>query len=246
MGPAELQLTHQVVGFVALIAEPSTTPQAVGADQRYLAHGAVADSLNQRLAGRGVTALDPGEDIDALPLGLLARAEQSMQTARIGGEWFLHKHIDALADGVLHVQRPDVRARRAHGYIAGPEDVDGSAVGVEATELAVLGDVDFVGKPFPQRLERPFHLLLDEIGRGIQLDRPAVRNRQGVTNGAGAAPAAANQRQADSVVFTGESDRSDTAEHGRACGERTTLFEKLSTVDIGLVDRFSHVCLLGL
>ncbi|MGB2807800.1 MAG: hypothetical protein WBC22_08670 [Sedimentisphaerales bacterium] len=168
-----------------------------------------------------------------------------MQATRIGGEWLLHKHIDALADGVLHVQRPDVRARRTHGYIAGSEDVDGLAVGVEATEPAVLGDVDFVGKLFPQRLERPFHLLLDEIGCGIQLDRPAVRDRQGVADGAGAAPPAAEQRQADCVVFTGKSDRSDTAKHGRARGQRATLFQKLSTVDIGLVDRFSHVCLLN-
>ncbi|MDH4240329.1 MAG: hypothetical protein OEW48_12270 [Phycisphaerae bacterium] len=108
-----------------------------------------------------MTALDPGEDLDALLLGLLARPEQSMQTARIGGEWFFHKDVDALADGVLHVQRPDVRAGRAHGYITGPENVDGSAVGVEATESAVLCDVDFVWKLFLQRLDRSFHLLID-------------------------------------------------------------------------------------
>ncbi|MHC4655925.1 MAG: hypothetical protein ACYS91_13060 [Planctomycetota bacterium] len=90
-----------------------------------------------------------------------------MQTARIGGERFFHKDVDALADGILHVHRPDVRARRAHGYIAGPEDVDGPAVGVEATKLAVLRDVDFVRELFLQRLDRPFHLRIDEIGRSV-------------------------------------------------------------------------------
>ena len=32
--PAELELAHQVVGLVALVAQPAAAAQAVGADQR--------------------------------------------------------------------------------------------------------------------------------------------------------------------------------------------------------------------
>ncbi len=179
-----------------------------------------------------MTALDASEDLDALLLGLPAGAEQPMQTARIRGEWFFHKDVYALFDCVLDMQGPDVGTSCAHGYIAWSEDVDGLAVGVEATELPVLRYLDFVREPFLQRLNRPFHLRIDQIGRGIELNRTTVRDRKGVANRAGAATATAEQRQADCVVFAGERGRCDTAKNRRTCSDRTALFQKLSTVDI--------------
>ncbi len=76
MYPAKLELTHQFVGIFALIAEPSSATQAVSANQRYLTHFAVADFLNQRLAGGGMTALESCGDLDVLLLGQFAGAEQ--------------------------------------------------------------------------------------------------------------------------------------------------------------------------
>ncbi|HUS71897.1 MAG TPA: hypothetical protein VMY06_02440 [Sedimentisphaerales bacterium] len=92
---------------------------------------------------------------------------------------------------------------------------------------------------------RRFHSTFVEVGHSVELDRPTVRNGQGVANGTAAAPATANKGQADSVVSGSEGCGRETPEYGRASGERTTLFQKLSTVDFGLVDGLSHVCLLG-
>jgi len=50
MNLAELQLSHQVVGSIALAYEPPAASQAIGSDQRYIAHFPVAYFLNERLA----------------------------------------------------------------------------------------------------------------------------------------------------------------------------------------------------
>ena len=56
MNLAEQQLVHEVVG-IFLLAQPPAAAQAIGANVGYLAHFAVADLLDQRLAGRRMPAL---------------------------------------------------------------------------------------------------------------------------------------------------------------------------------------------
>ena len=127
--------------------------------------------------------------------------------ARIGRERLFHENVDALLDGVLDVQRSNIGARRAHGNVAGPEDVDGPFIGVETDKLPVCADVHLVRVPFSEGFKAQFHFLFMEIGHRIQLDGAGVWNTQSIADGAGAATTASDQRQANRVVLPGEGDR---------------------------------------
>jgi hypothetical protein len=83
-----------------------------------------------------------------------------------------------------------------------------------------------------------------DVGHRVQLYRPFIWNVQSITYGAGAATAAADQGQANSLVIPGESDGRDSPEHSSASGHSTALLDELSTVYVGFVGGFSHVCLL--
>ena len=52
MDSAELELVHEIVGLVALRAEPADTAETVRPNQRNVAHRAVANLVDQCLACR--------------------------------------------------------------------------------------------------------------------------------------------------------------------------------------------------
>ena len=82
---------------------------AIGADELDVAHRAVADLLDQGLAGRGMAAHQPGGDLEVLLLGRFAGAEDALDAARVGGEILLHEHVDALLHGIFQVRRAEGR-----------------------------------------------------------------------------------------------------------------------------------------
>lgn len=231
--PPEFELAHQPVGVGAHVAEPAAAFVAVGADQRDVAHRAVADLLDQRLAGGRVSALEPGEDLDALLLGLFARGQKPVQAAWIGGEGLLHEHVDPLPDRVLDVDRSDVRPGCAQGDIARPQAIDRLLIPLEPDELPLAGDIDPVLELVVQSLALVLHAFGVQIGHRVELHRPAVGHGQGVPDGPGAAPAAAEQRQADGVVGGRMEGRSQTPEHSRPRGDGATTFEEFPAVDLG-------------
>ena len=127
---------------------------AVGADELDLAHRAVADLLDQRLAGGGMAAHQAGGDLEVLLLRRLAGPENPLDAARIGREVLLHEHVDALLHGILEVRRAEGGVRGQHGHVARPQAVDRLAVGVEAQEPPLRRHVDLVAEQLGQGLVR--------------------------------------------------------------------------------------------
>ena len=157
-----------------------------------------------------MAAHQSGGDLEVLLLRRLAGPQNLPHAARIGGEALLHEDVHALLDRVVQVRRAEAGVRGQQGHVARPQAVDGLAIGVEAEELPLLGHVDLLAELLAQRLVRGLQAILEQVGHGDQLDRPAG-GRKGVAHRAAAAVAAADDGQPDGVVLAGVDVRNDRA-----------------------------------
>ena len=155
--PAVLDLPQQFADFRVAPAELTTTPHARGPDQLDVAQLAVADPLDQSLAGHGVAAHEPRGDLQILFVRLLSRAKHALEASRIGRERFLHEDVYAFLHRILQVRRPAICIGGQHGHVPRPQAIDGVSIGVKSDELAIVRDVDLVAKPLLQGFQRVGH-----------------------------------------------------------------------------------------
>ena len=138
-----------------------------------------------------MAALQSGHHLDVSPHGLRVGPQNPMQTAGIRREGFLHEHVDALADGVLHVDRPNVGSGRAQGDVAGMQQVDellGTArkrlLHLTHPALVVVSDNDQVVDP------EGSDKVYEKIGSASKELLRISSSRHNIIYGNGATPAA--------------------------------------------------------
>ena len=103
---------------------------------------------------------------------------------------------------MAEVDPAEGRRRGKNHHVARLQTIHRLPVAVEADELAVLGYVDLVAALLLQLLEASLETVLKDVGHGDQFDR-AAGGGQGVGRRAGAAPAAADQRDPNRIAAGG-------------------------------------------
>ncbi len=173
-----------------------------------------------------MAAHQPCGDLEILLFGGLARPDDPPDSHRIGSKTLLHEDVHPLLHRVLQVSRPEAGMGRQQGHVARLQAVDRLAVGVEAQELPVGGNVDGRGE-FPAKVPvRDLEPWLEDVGHGDQLG-VAVGDRQGVGHRPGSAASAADQRQADRVVLGGVDAWNRHTGQGGARGQFPAPFHEI-------------------
>ena len=154
-------------------------------------------------------------------MGFFVEHEHAARGGAIDGERLFHEDVEALGDGVRVVDPAEGRRRGEDDDVTGGEAIDRFLIGVEADEFALFGHVDlrleFVGEAFLELLVAIGEAVVEDVGHGDEFEL-AVLDRQGVLNGAAAAAAAANEGDADGVVFGGVDGRRGERCQGGDCG----------------------------
>ena len=174
-----------------------------------------------------MTAHQAGGDLQVLLLGRLAGPDEPPDADRVRGETLFHEHVHALLHRVFQMDRAERGVRRQQSNVARTQAVDRLAVGVETHELPVGGHVnrrpELAGRPAARAVDAR----LEQIGHGHELGI-AVGHCQRVGRGPAAAPAAADQGQANRVVLPGMDVRNRHLCQGRARSQLPTPRHELS------------------
>ena len=194
------------------------------------------DSVRQRLASRGAgddTRIDELLALDEQRRKAIAEVEQlKAQRNRVS------KEIGALM-GQKKTTEAEAKKQetRAIGEritaldrtVAEVEQArDRLLVGVEADELPLRGHVNPLAKLLGQRRVRGEQAVLKQIGHRHHLHGSAGR-LHGVGHRPAAAPAAADQSEADRVVFGGVDMRQDDSRQSGGRRDPAGIFQKLTT-----------------
>ena len=200
--PFEIAELGEPAGLLAK-PYPLIVPVALPADE--LADGAVVDALHNLHVTRLVPTLRAGDDREFFLFRDLRRRDHRPAANGIDRDGFFHEHIFPRRDRRLEMHRPEARRRREdHEVDVGREDF---LVGVEAPET--LRGVEF---EFRFRCR---DLPLKQIAHGHDLN---ARGRiEAVLRRAGAAPAAADEPDADAIRAGGGAE---SARRGEVGGER--------------------------
>ena len=202
--PVEVEPVADLVLHVAPVLLAALVPQAarvVGRLERGdVADRAIMDAAHGLLLGELIAVAEARDDREALLASLLAGGHHRAHAGAVGGDRLLDEQVLARFDRGRDVQRTEVRRGGEQHDVAA---VDHALVGVEADE-AVLGiDVD-LGRDVGAVLQCA-QAAVDLIGEGV-----AERHELGVRVGAqrvlrraGAAPAAADQTDAQHVRAAG-------------------------------------------
>jgi len=174
-----------------------------------------------------MAAHQAGRDLQVLLLGFLARPDDPLDPGRIGSETLLHEHVHALLHGIFQMDRPKARMGCQQGHIAGLQAVDRFAVGVEAQELPLRGNVDRRAELAGQAPQRGVQTRLENVGRGDQLGI-AVGHRQRIGHRSRPAASAADQRQTDRVVLGRVNLRNGHRGQRGACRQDPAVMDELA------------------
>ena len=261
VGMPGAQLPEQLVLAARERAHEIARVHAIGADELDVAHRAVANLLDQGLAGRGMPGHETGADLEVLLLGSFARPQDAFDAARVGREILFHEHVDALLDGILQVRRAESGVGGQHRHVARAQAINGVPIGVEAQELPLGRHVDKVAQRLLQHGVGLINLVLADISHGNQFDRPAgaradrplgatviaqdqPAGRHGIGHRAAAPSTAADQGQVDGVVGCRMNVRNGHPRQGRGGGELAGGFDEFATrgklISVGLHGRHAR------
>jgi hypothetical protein len=72
-----------------------------------ITHGPIPNLLDERLPRRGMSAHEPGADLEALLFSGFTRAKDAFDATGISRKIFFHEHVDALLHRVFQVGRAE-------------------------------------------------------------------------------------------------------------------------------------------
>ena len=187
-----------------------------------------------------------GANLEVLLLGSFPGAEDALDAARVGREILLHEDVDAFLHCILQVRRAESGVRGQHGDVAGPQAINGMAVGIEAQETALGRHVNPLAQRLGQGVVGLINLLLPDVGHGDELDWAAgtrkrgplgaavvaqdkSARRHGIGHGPTAASAAADQGEPNRVVLGGVHVRQRHACQGRGRGEPASVLYEFAS-----------------
>jgi len=133
-----------------------------------------------------------------LSAGLLAGGQHRADAGGINSNGLLGENVLARTDGSRHVQRPKTGGRAQENDVHSA--LKDAVVGVEADELTLSGNVDFVGNGLAtsKRCQAAVEFVAKHVAHGHQ---PNIAIRvEGLGSGASSAAAAADQTDSQCVV----------------------------------------------
>jgi len=105
---------------------------AIGTDELDLAHGALANLMDQGLARRRMAGHESGGDLEVLLLCGFTGPKDALDTARVRRKILLHENVHAFVHRILEVRRAERCVRGQHRHVAWPQAIDRVPIGIEA------------------------------------------------------------------------------------------------------------------
>ena len=232
-GPQErveqADLVHQLGDAVGLRRRGAAArAHAVGAHRDDVADLPVADAVEQFLPRAAVPDHQADADLQVLLHGRFAELEHAAGGGAVHRDRLLHEDVQALLDGVAELH-PAERGRRGEdGDVAGLEAVDRLAVPSKPMNWRSCGTSIWTANCCRRRPWLSASFGREDVGHGDQLDG-AVLDAERVFRGAGAAAAAADQRELDGVVLRRMDMRKGHAGQGGHPGDAAAIGQELAS-----------------
>ncbi len=140
---------------------------------------AVFNPIVELPAGCAVTAHQPHAHLKVLLYRIFGKFQELAGARAVHCNWFFHKDVDALLDGVDKMHPAKCRRRRKDHYITQAKTVHRLLIRVKANEFALLRYVHLFSVHLLQNRVTAGKTVLEYVSHGDKLDRP-VLDRQGV------------------------------------------------------------------
>ncbi len=216
-GPEEavelLHLVHQLADLAVVGPREAVGDRAVHA---VAAHGddvadlAELDALEEFAARVAVAAHQPHAYLEVLVDRLIRQREHLARARPVHRDGLFHEDVEALVNSVFEVNPAKRRGRGQDHDVAGLEAIHRLLVAVEADETPFGWDVHVIAEALLHAVIVHLEIGVEDVGHRDQLDR-AAGGRKRVEHRSPAAPAAADQCQADRFIAGGVDGRDDDA-----------------------------------
>ncbi len=163
---------------------------------------------------RLMPALQADADLQILFLRFFGGGQNLADAAGVGGDRLFHEHVLAGLHRGLEMDRAEARRRGEQHHV--DARIDRFLISVEADELLVFRHVDPIFERSLQASVTSVQTISERVGHGDQLH--GSFGAQGLTAGAGAASAAADQSDFDGVIAGGMRRSCDAQRAGHGAG----------------------------